>query len=50
MQTFDGAAGRTEFDQLGDVVRYPRIFIIRDGRVQAYEKFVEQGGSLLIDG
>jgi len=44
---YEGAAGRTDFDSNGDVVRYPRILIIRDGSVMPYENFVEQGGSLL---
>jgi branched-chain amino acid transport system substrate-binding protein len=43
---YEGAAGRTVFDENGDVVRYPSIFIIRDGRPVAYDQFVEQGGSI----
>ena len=47
VKDFDGAAGRTSFDENGDVVRYPRMFIIREGAAGAYETFVEQGGSLV---
>jgi len=46
IKDYDGAAGRTAFDENGDVVRYPRMFIIRDGRPMPYEDFVEEGGSL----
>lgn len=47
VNNYEGAAGRTDFDSNGDVVRYPRILIIREGDVMPYENFVEQGGSLL---
>jgi len=46
IENFDGAAGRTSFDSNGDVVRYPRIFIIRDGTPIPYDKLKDQGGSL----
>ena len=46
IENFDGAAGRTSFDSNGDVVRYPRIFIIRDGTPVPYDKIKDQGGSL----
>jgi branched-chain amino acid transport system substrate-binding protein len=46
IENFDGAAGRTSFDSNGDVVRYPRIFIIRDGMPIPYDKLKDQGGSL----
>jgi branched-chain amino acid transport system substrate-binding protein len=46
IENFDGAAGRTSFDSKGDVVRYPRIFIIRDGTPVPYDKIKDQGGSL----
>lgn len=42
----EGAAGRTAFDENGDVVRYPRMFIIRDGQPMPFETFVEAGGSV----
>ncbi len=46
IENFDGAAGRTSFDSNGDVVRYPRIFIVRDGSPLPYDKVKDQGGSL----
>ena len=45
---FSGAAGRTEFDERGDVVRYPKIFVINEGDSIPYEKFEESGGELSI--
>jgi branched-chain amino acid transport system substrate-binding protein len=47
IKNYEGAAGRTAFDENGDVVRYPRMFIIRNGASMPYETFVEEGGSLL---
>ncbi len=41
-----GAAGRTSFDEFGDVVRYPRIFVIQDGQAITHEEFEKQGGKL----
>jgi branched-chain amino acid transport system substrate-binding protein len=46
IKDYDGAAGMTAFDENGDVVRYPRMFIIREGRPVPYENFVESGGSV----
>jgi len=46
IKEYDGAAGRTAFDENGDVVRYPRMFIIRDGHPVPYEDFVAAGGSV----
>jgi branched-chain amino acid transport system substrate-binding protein len=48
MKDFSGAAGRTEFDERGDVVRYPKIFVISEGNSVPYEKFEEAGGELSI--
>jgi branched-chain amino acid transport system substrate-binding protein len=45
---YEGAAGRTQFDERGDVVRYPTIFVIVEGRSVPYEQFEEQGGALAI--
>jgi branched-chain amino acid transport system substrate-binding protein len=46
IENYAGAAGRTSFDSKGDVVRYPRIFIVRDGVPTPYDKIKDQGGSL----
>jgi branched-chain amino acid transport system substrate-binding protein len=50
IEQYEGAAGATAFDEDGDVVRYPRMFIIQQGVSQPYEKFVEEGGSLFSGG
>jgi len=47
MHDYPGAAGPTTFDQNGDVVRHPRILLIRGGRAVPYDQFVAEGGSLL---
>jgi len=44
---YPGAAGLTTFDKNGDVVRHPRILLIRGGHAVPYEQFVAEGGSLL---
>jgi branched-chain amino acid transport system substrate-binding protein len=46
IKNFEGAAGRTTFDDNGDVVRYPRLFIFYDGTAMPYKKFIEDGRSL----
>ena len=38
------------FDRNGDVVQYPRLFIINEGKAVAYDDFIESGGSLEIPG
>jgi len=46
VRDFKGAAGRTSFDENGDVVRYPRLFVIFRGESTPYQQFVDDGGSL----
>ncbi len=43
---FEGVSGNAGFDGNGDVVQYPRLFIIHQGQPIPYERFLEQGGSL----
>lgn len=43
---YEGASGRISIDGNGDVVQYPRIFIVVDGESIQYNHFIEQGGSL----
>ena len=47
IEDHDGAAGKTTFDRNGDVLRHPRIMIIRHGASVPYDEFVAQGGSVL---
>jgi len=46
IKAHQGAAGLTAFDKNGDVVRYPRLFVVYQGRPMPLEKFTEQGLSL----
>ena len=46
IKDYKGAAGITGFDKDGDVVRYPRLFVIHEGAAMPYEKFAEEGLSL----
>jgi len=47
---YAGAAGRTSFDENGDVVRYPRLFVIHESAAMPYDRFKEQGLSILRPG
>ena len=50
LKDYQGASGRINFDENGDVVQYPRLFIIRDGRPIPYQVFLDEGGTLTIPG
>jgi hypothetical protein len=41
LNDYDGATGRLVFDRNGDVVQYPRLYVVRGGQVVAYDRFVE---------
>lgn len=50
IDNYQGACGRISFDQNGDVVQYPQLFIIRNGRAVPYQRFSAEGGALEIPG
>ena len=50
IDNYDGATGRMAFDPKGDVVQYPRLYVVRGGQVVAYDRFVESGGALPVPG
>jgi branched-chain amino acid transport system substrate-binding protein len=50
LKDYQGASGRINFDENGDVVQYPKLFIIRDGAMMPYQKFLDEGGELKIPG
>ncbi len=50
IDNYRGASGDAGFDNNGDVVQYPRLFIIHQGESMPYERFLEQGASLTITG
>lgn len=50
IDNYEGATGRLAFDRNGDVVQYPRLYIVRDGQFVGYDRFVEGGGTLPVPG
>jgi branched-chain amino acid transport system substrate-binding protein len=50
IDNYEGATGRLAFDRKGDVVQYPRLYVVRGGQLVAYDRFVESGGALPIPG
>jgi branched-chain amino acid transport system substrate-binding protein len=50
IDNFEGATGRLAFDRNGDVVQYPRLYVVRGGQPVAYDRFVESGGALPVPG
>jgi branched-chain amino acid transport system substrate-binding protein len=50
IDNYDGVTGRLAFDRNGDVVQYPRLYIVRGGQFVAYDRFVESGGALPVPG
>jgi len=50
IDNYEGVTGRLAFDRNGDVVQYPRLFIVRGGQFVAYDRFVEAGGVLQVPG
>ena len=50
IDNYVGATGRLAFDRKGDVVQYPRLYVVRGGQFVAYDRFVESGGALPVPG
>lgn len=50
IDNYEGVTGRLAFDRNGDVVQYPRLYIVRGGQFVPYDRFVEQGGALPVPG
>lgn len=50
LKNYIGAAGRTAFDERGDVVRYPQLFVVHEGRPVKLDEFEQQGGELSVPG
>ncbi len=46
IENWRGACGPVAFDENGDVVEYPRLFIVEKGAAVPYDRFVERGGIL----
>jgi branched-chain amino acid transport system substrate-binding protein len=47
---YAGAAGKTAFDERGDVTRYPQLFVLHEGKPVLYDSFESDGGRLPIPG
>jgi branched-chain amino acid transport system substrate-binding protein len=50
IDNYGGVTGRLAFDRNGDVVQYPRLYIVRGGQFVAYDRFVESGGAMPVPG
>ena len=50
IDNYEGVTGRLAFDRNGDVVQYPRLYIVRGGQFVPYDRFVETGGALPVPG
>jgi branched-chain amino acid transport system substrate-binding protein len=50
IDNYEGATGRLAFDRKGDVLQYPRLYVVRGGQFVAYDRFVESGGALPVPG
>ena len=50
IDNYEGATGRLAFDRKGDVVQYPRLYVVRGGEFVAYDRFLESGGALPVPG
>jgi branched-chain amino acid transport system substrate-binding protein len=47
---YEGPTGRLAFEEHGDVIQYPRLYVIRHGRAVPYDRFRNEGGSLQVPG
>jgi branched-chain amino acid transport system substrate-binding protein len=47
---YQGPTGRLAFEEHGDVIQYPRLYVIRSGRAVAYDRFRDEGGALQVPG
>jgi len=41
LRDFTGAAGTIQFDERGDVQKYPRVYVVNNGKLIDYEAEVE---------
>ena len=48
LKDYIGAAGPTQFDERGDVVRYPKLFVIHEGAAMPFEQYEQEVGELPI--
>lgn len=49
LRGFRGVTGQVQFDEKGDVQKFPRVYVVDDGRLLDYEAEVEQRRQELLD-
>ena len=50
VDNFEGVTGRMAFDPKGDVIQYPRLWLVRGGEFVPYDRYLENGGALSLPG
>ena len=48
LRDFEGATGTIQFDERGDVQKFPRVYVVVDGRLIDYEAEVQRKRADLI--
>jgi branched-chain amino acid transport system substrate-binding protein len=49
LREFEGATGTIQFDERGDVQKFPRVYVVNNGRLIDYEAEVERRRRALLD-
>ena len=49
LRDFTGVTGAIQFDERGDVQKYPRVYVVEDGNLVDYEKEVEKRRQELLE-
>ncbi len=49
LRDFTGVTGPIQFDERGDVQKYPRVYVVEDGDLVDYEKEVEKRRQELLE-
>ena len=48
MRDFEGATGTVQFDERGDVQKFPRVYVVNNGALIDYEAEVERRRKALL--
>lgn len=49
LRDFTGVTGTIQFDERGDVQKYPRVYVVEDGNLKDYEKDIEERRRQLLE-
>ncbi len=49
LRDFTGVTGTIQFDERGDVQKYPRVYVVEDGSLKDYEKDIEERRRQLLE-